>query len=380
LAEKRRGGILKRTILFNPGPGTTSETVKRALLVPDICPREKEFQEVISEVRAGITKVVNGQDNFSSVLFAGSGTAAMEACIASCIRPSTKVLIINNGAYGKRFVQIANTYKLPVVELEFPSTETPNLSLLEKTLSDDKNISTVVVVHHETTTGILNPAKEIGAISKKLGRTVIVDAMSSFGGIPIDAQTFNADFIISSSNKCLHGMAGIAFVVCRKSALLDLKASDGRSYYLNIREQFDCLEKTGQTQFTPPVQILYALRQALREFFEEGQEARYQRYTENWNQLRQGMKALGFKPLLQDQIESKVLMTLYEPSHPKFDFNKFHDRLFTEGFTIYPGKIHSADTFRLAIIGELSSKDIGAFLKQVEVVGKEMGFLQAGAP
>ena len=364
--------MIKRNILLNPGPATTTDSVKRALVVPDICPREKEFGDLMQDIRRDLVKIAGGDENYTSVLFAGSGTAVMDSVISSVVSPNKKILVLINGAYGIRFVEIARTYNIEVVELKFEFGKNLNLNKLELILEKDIDISYIAVTHHETTVGILNPIKEIGEISKKYGKTLIVDTISSFAGVSIDIKKFNIDFMMSTSNKCIQGMAGLAFIICKKSALEKLKDIKPRSYYLDLFSQYESLEKNNQTRFTPPVQVIYALKQAIKELFEEGAENRIYRYKENYQVLKEGITKLGFKFLMGDDIiESNILTTIYYLNHPNFNFNVLP---YNYGLVdrIYPGKITDLNTFRIAVMGAIDKNDIINFLKNLEEVIIEM--------
>ncbi len=370
--------ITPRKILLNPGPGTTSQGVKDALVVEDICPREKEFQEVMESLRRDLVKVVHQGKDYDCVMFAGSGTAVMDACINSVVPPGKKILIVNNGAYGTRLVSIAKAYGIEVEELNFDWDAPPSLEVLEKKLSSDENnaIDCIAMVHHETTTGLLNPVKEIGEIARRFGKTFIVDAISSYAAIPMEIEKLNIDYMLSTSNKCIQGMAGISFVIAKISALESAAKFPSRSYYLDLCEQYAYMKRTGQMTFTAPVQIVYALQQAVKEYFEEGAEKRRARYSENWETLYKGLSDLGFQFLLKPEYESKILLSVREPTHPDFDFDTLHDRLYAKGFTIYPGKIANTKTFRLAVIGDLRKQDMVEFVDALKTTLEEMGIDQ----
>lgn len=353
---------MKRNILLNPGPATTTDTVKAALVVPDICPREEVFVQVLSGIRRDLVKIAGGDDTYTAVLFAGSGTAVMDSVINSVVPENGKVAVIVNGAYGERFVAIAASYAIPCVPVRFDWGSRIDLAVVEEVLIKDRTIRCVVIVHHETTTGILNPLDETGALAKKYQCTFIVDAISSYAGVPIDIRASGADFLLSTSNKCIQGMAGIAFVICRIKALEAIKGFRKRSFYLDLYSQYHYLETTGQTPFTVPVQVAYALQQAISEYFEEGGEERYRRYRENYATLRSGLLGLGFSLLLGEDLESHILLTVLEPDDPRFDFDRMHDFLYCRGFTIYPGKIRTR-SFRLSVMGAIFPEDIRAFLQ-----------------
>ncbi|MDP3395316.1 MAG: 2-aminoethylphosphonate--pyruvate transaminase [Methanoregula sp.] len=352
---------MKRTILLSPGPATTTDSVKQALVVPDICPREREFSTILRGICKDLVSIVKGDDAYTAVLFSGSGTAVMDSVINSVVPDNKKIAILVNGAYGERFVQIAQSYGILYEPVLFEWGTTIDTSRVEAVLKNDPAISCIAMVHHETTTGILNPLDEIGLLADKYGCTFIVDAISSFAGIPIDIQQCRADFLLSSSNKCIQGMAGLSFIICRKEALDLLKHQRKRSYYLDLYNQYTYFEKTGQMQFTPPVQVAYALRQAILEYGAEGSSNRYARYTENWRLLRSGLQGMGFQLLLPEGLESHILLTVLEPEDVKFDFDRMHDYLYERGFTVYPGKIRQR-SFRLSILGDLYPEDIAAFL------------------
>lgn len=365
--------MIKRNILLNPGPITTTDTVKMAQVVPDICPREREFGNLMESINKDLIKIAGGDhENYACVLFGGSGTAAMDATINSVVPQNKKILVINNGAYGERMVKIAKAYKIDCIELNFDWHVLPDLNKIENVLKDDTEITCIAMIHHETTSGLLNPVKKVGVLAEKYNKTFIVDAISSFAGIPFDMKEFNIDFMMSSSNKCIQGMAGVSFVICKKQELEKIKDYPRRSFYLSLYDQYDSFKNKHQMRFTPPVQTMYALRKAIDEFLEEGYENRISRYTKNWEVLRKGVKDLGFKILTKPEEESHVLITLLYPKDPNFDFNILHDKLYDRGFTIYPGKIGKKDTFRLANIGDIDYNDIKEFLHVFKETLNEM--------
>ncbi len=363
---------IKRNILLNPGPATTTDTVKLSLVVPDICPREKEFTRIMDGIRKDLVKIVQGDDTYTTVLIAGSGTAVMDSVVNSVVPQDMKIAVIVNGSYGERFVQIAKSYRIAFVPIEFEWGEKIDLDRVEDVLKNDRDISCIALVHHETTTGILNPINEIGRMAEKYNCIYIVDAISSFAGIPINIVTSRADFLLSTSNKCIQGMAGVAFAICKKSRLENIKNNRKRSFYLDLYSQYTSLEETGQTAFTPPVQVMYALKQAIEEYYREGGDMRYLRYSKNWRTLRDGLEKLGFRFLLPEEAESRLLITILEPESENFHFEHMHDYLFKKGFTIYPGKMKER-TFRLATFGEIFPCDILEFLRILQQYLKENG-------
>jgi len=355
---------VERKILLNPGPATTSDTVKNAMIVEDICPRETEFGKLIEGIKKDLVKVVHGEEEYVCALFACSGTGGLEAAITSAVPAGKKLLVIGNGAYGARMIKIAETFGIGVVKYQLDYGDYPSLSELEVLLTDEQDISHVAVVHHETTTGMLNPIQEISDLIHKYDKQIIVDCMSSYAGIPIDLNNWGAEYLISSSNKCIQGMAGLAFVIFKESLLLELKEQK-RSFYFNVYNQYVGFEKTGQMQFTPPVQVCYALRQAIDEYFEEGELNRWERYSSNWEALVEGLQELGLKFLLPYDQQSKILLAVIEPDTSLYNFDRMHDFLYERGFTIYPGKGAKKSTFRLSILGDLYKIDIDSFLLEL---------------
>lgn len=365
--------MIKRNILLTPGPATTKDSVKEAQVVSDICPREKEFGQIMEKIKNDLVKIAGGNQDYACVLFGGSGTAVMDAVINSVVAPGKKILIINNGAYGERMVKIAQTYNIGFIELKFRWDSLPDLNLVEENLKNNQDIGYLAFIHHETTTGLLNPLKELTLLAKRYNCVTIVDTISSFAGLPINMIEDEIDFMMSTSNKCIQGMAGISFVICKINELEKIKDYPRRSFYLDLYSQYDYLEKKKQTQFTPPVQTIYALEQAIREFFEEGAENRFKRYEENWQTLYRGLENLGFKFLIPRENQAKLLITVFEPEIANFDFDKLHDLLFEKGFTIYPGKLDDQrKTFRLANLGAIDKNDILNFLKALQQTLQEI--------
>ena len=364
---------VKRNILLNPGPATTTDTVKNAQVVPDICPREKEFGDLMASISRDLTAIAGGDAEYVAVLFGGSGTAAVDATINSVVPPGGRILLVSNGAYGERMGRIARAYGIDCVELALPWAEPASPESVRDALDRDPEISVVAMVHHETTTGLLNPVAEVGRLVRERNRIFVVDTISSFAGLPVDVRTMHMDFLMSTSNKCIQGMAGVAFAVCRVEALQAIRDYPRRSFYLSLYDQYEYFSTHHQMRFTPPVQTLYALRRAIDEFLEEGAEARYQRYRDNGQTLRTGLARIGFELLLPEHLESGILTTLVYPVDPRFDFDTLHDRLHARGYTIYPGKLGRQGTFRLANMGAIDSTDIQDFLSSLVEVLDEMG-------
>lgn len=354
---------IKRSILLNPGPATTTDSVKHSLVVPDICPREKEFGQLVEGVLVDLVRIVNGEKNYKCVIFGGSGTAAVDATINSVISSDGKILVVSNGAYGSRMIKIAESYGIDVVKYDIPYGDYPDVDEVEQLiLRNQDELTHLGIIHHETTTGMLNPIADFLELTRKYNLQIIVDTISSYAGIPIDLEKTDYDYIISTSNKNIQGMAGLSFVICKEDSLLSIKNVCKRSYYLNLLQQYEFFKNSKQMQFTPPVQIFYALKQAIKEFFEEGGDNRYSRYCQSWETLIAGLKEIGFRLLLPENQQSKLLTAIIEPSDPKYDFNQMHDYLIERNFTIYPGKRAKVATFRIANIGEIDKTDIDNFL------------------
>ena len=366
---------IKRNILLNPGPCTTSDEVKQAMVVPDICPREEEFCRLMESIKRDLPKIVNAGDDYTSTLFASSGTGGVESAITSAVPHDGKLLVIDNGAYGARMVEIARRYKINHTVYKIQYGDFPDVREIEKIIVKEKP-TTVAVVDHETTTGMRNPVQEICNVAHKNSAEVIVDCMSSFAGLPIDLQKWQAEYIISSSNKCIEGMAGLSFVIFKKSLLEKIK-NNARSFYFDLYSQYTGFQNSGQMQFTPPVQVVYALRKAIDLFFDETAQERIARYRENYKFLAEEVKKLGFQLLLEDEYQSGILLAVKEPKNKEYDFVQMHDYMYERGVTIYPGKGAKEKTFRLSVLGNLYPKDIiyamgilGDYLKNVAKIDK----------
>ncbi|MEP4532902.1 MAG: 2-aminoethylphosphonate aminotransferase [Cyclobacteriaceae bacterium] len=353
---------IKRNILLNPGPATTSKRVKEAMIVEDVCPRENEFGDLMLQICDGILEIGNGKDTHEVGLFVASGTGAMEATLISAIGDADKVLIVTNGAYGLRMASICKTYGLEY-DTAFSFGDYPEPNKVHKVLGSGK-FTHLALIHHETSTGMMNPLEEIVDVCQNLGVKLIVDAMSSYGAYPIDLQKTPVDYIFSSSNKCIHGMAGLSFVVFHKDRIAELRQNQ-KAFYFDLYSQWNNLQQKNQLRFTPPVQICYAFMEAIKETLEEGVKARWQRYQDNWAVLYDGFKALGFQFFLPKEYESKILLALDLNSKPELDFNDLHDFLYNNQITIYPGVIPESNTFRVAIIGDLQLEDVRYVMKKV---------------
>ena len=366
---------VKRNILLNPGPATTSDAVKYAQVVPDICPREQEFVDIMDEIRKDLVKVVHGDPTkYTAVIFTGSGTIIQDVCINSLVPENKKICIVNNGAYSARMAEIADSYHISCVNLEFPTTGLPDLNVVRETLEKDRDIAVVATVHHETGTGVLNPIKEIGKIAHDNNCVFVVDTISTYALLPINIEEENIDFLMSSAQKGLCGMTGVSWVVGNIEEIEKSKDYPKRSYYCNLYMQYDFFERVGEMHFTPPVQTIYALRQAIKEYWEEGEQARWERITKCWEAIHKGIEEIGLESVIDKGIQGHLVVTIKAPEDGKFDFLKLHDYCYERGFTIYPGKMFGLKTFRLCNLGQITYKDIEYFFVVAKEAFREMGY------
>ncbi len=353
---------IKRNVLLNPGPATTTDTVKYAQVVPDICPREQEFAGLMKGLRSNLLKVVHApEDLYTSVLFCGSGTINIDICINSLVPEGKKVLVVNNGAYNTRAVEVCQMYHIPHIDLRSSVFEQPNLADVEQALKDNPDVAVVYCCHHETGTGVLNPIHEIGALAHKYGAIFVSDTTSSLGMIPLDVVKDNVDFCMASAQKGLMAMSGLSFIIGKTDIIKASKNYPTRSYYCNLYLQYEYFEKTGEMHFTPPVQTIYATIQALKEYFAEGEEAKFARHRRVFEAIHKGVAELGFKTVIDQKIESGLVVSVKYPDDPNWSFEKVHDYCYEHGFTIYPGKISTTNTFRLCALGTIDVKDIEDF-------------------
>jgi len=357
-----RDNMIKRNVLLNPGPSTTTDSVKMAQVVPDICPREKEFRDIMKQMRKDLLKVVHADESkYTAVLFCGSGTINIDVCINSLLPAKKKILVINNGAYSSRAVEVCQYYGLDYIDLKFKEDERPDLELVEKTLKENSDIALVHTTHNETGTGLLNPIREIGALVHKYGAVFTVDTTSTLAMRPIDIEKDNIDFCMASAQKGLMAMTGLSFIIGNKEIIELSKDYPKRSYYCNLYLQYEFFEKTGEMHFTPPVQTVYATVQALKEYFDEGEENKWARHTRVYKAIREGALELGFREVIKEEWQAGLVEALQYPDDENWVFDKIHDYCYERGFTIYPGKITSTNTFRLCALGAIDEDDIKDF-------------------
>ena len=356
-------------LLLTPGPLTTTETVKNAMM-SDWCTWDKDYNEgIVQAIRHDLVRLATKHtDDYTAVLMQGSGTFCVEAAIGTVVKNDDYLLVCANGAYGKRMGQIADYYRIKHHVMQFSETERVNPEMVSDYLKEHPEVTHVSVVHCETTTGVLNPLSEISAIVKGAGRTLIVDAMSSFGGVPLDMGELGIDVLISSANKCIQGVPGFGFIIIRKALLAECKGV-ARSLSLDVYDQWQTMEKGhGKWRFTSPTHVVRAFMQALKELDDEGGiAARHARYVENHRTLVEGMRKLGFRTLLSDDEQSPIITSFYY-STATFNFNSFYTELKKRGFVIYPGKISQADTFRIGNIGDVHKQDIINLLSAISEI------------
>ena len=355
-------------ILLTPGPLSTSKGVRNALL-RDWCTWDADYnEEIVQNIRRRLVALATGNvKDYTAVLMQGSGSFSVEATLGSVTPQNGRILIITNGAYGKRIVRMADVLKLDYLEYALLETEAPDPAKVDALLNVNPDITHVALVHCETTTGILNPLNEIAVIVKRHGKIFIVDAMSSFGGIPMDVDKLGISFLVSSSNKCIQGVPGFAFVIAKREELLKC-AGSARSLCLDLYDQWKEMDKSGKWRYTSPTHIVRAFYQALDELETEGGvEARFIRYRENQKLLAEGMADLGFRALLPSDLQSPIITSFLYPDS-KFDFGAFYKQAKARGFVLYPGKISQADTFRIGNIGEVYPEDIRRLLDVIREI------------
>lgn len=316
----------------------------------------------MKDLRSDLLKVVHApEDQYSSVLFCGSGTINIDICINSLVPECKKVLVVNNGAYNTRAVEVCQMYHIPHIDLKSSVFDQPNLADVEQALKDNPDVAVVYCCHHETGTGVLNPIREIGALAHQYGAIFVSDTTSSLGMIPLDVVKDNVDFCMASAQKGLMAMSGLSFIIGKTDIIKASKNYPTRSYYCNLYLQYEYFEKTGEMHFTPPVQTIYATIQALKEYFEVGEEAKFARHRRVYEAIRKGVNELGFETVIDPKIESGLVVSVKYPNDPNWNFEKVHDYCYEHGFTIYPGKISTTNTFRLCALGTIDVKDIEDF-------------------
>ena len=353
-------------LLFTPGPLTTSLTVKQAML-RDLGSRDAAFIRVVEEIRERLLAIgqVSKEAGYEAIPMQGSGTFGIEATLGSVIHRGGKLLVVINGAYGARIQAIAERLEIECVAMRVAENTIPSAEQLHETLLNDVDITDVAVVHCETTTGIMNPVEELGQVVYELGRTYIVDAMSSFGAVPLDLAAARIDYLISSANKCIEGVPGFSFVIANRANLMAGKGS-ARSMSLDLYAQWESLEKSGQFCFTPPTHTMLAFLEALQELDGEGGViGRAKRYRENHVTLIRGMRELGFREYIDPELQGWIITAFRYPEDPAFQFEEFYEQLSQRGMLIYPGKLTAEECFRIGNIGRIAVEEMNALLTAI---------------
>jgi 2-aminoethylphosphonate-pyruvate transaminase len=367
----------KIPFLLTPGPLTTARATREAML-RDWGSRDGAFIALNRGIRDRLIKLAGGEGSHVCVPLQGSGTFAVEAMLGSFVPRDGKLLIVINGAYGHRMARMCRAMGRDFATYETAEDTPPEPSRVDALLAGDKAITHVAVVHCETTSGILNPLAEIAAVVALRGRRLLVDSMSGFGALPVDARAIRFDALAASANKCLEGVPGMAFVIARSEAL-DHCAGNAPTLSFDLLDQFQAMEKTAQWRFTPPTHVIAALGAALDAHEAEGGVAgRGARYRANRKILVDGMRKFGFETLLPDALQAPIIVTFHMPADPRFRFETFYDGLRDKGYVIYPGKLTVADSFRIGCIGQLHEAEMKGALAAVAATLAEMGVTQCG--
>ncbi len=363
-------------ILLTPGPLTTSLATKAAML-RDWGSWDASFNGVTAQVRAKLTAIVRSQETHVCVPMQGSGTFSVEAAVNTLVPTDGHVLVLINGAYGKRFARLTAMMGRKVTTFE-TADDVPSTAVdVDVLLAKDPTITHVGLIHCETSTGIENPLREIAEVVARHGKSLIVDAMSSFGALPLDARTTPFDALIAASGKCVEGPPGMGFVFVRKS-VLERCSGNSTSLALDLHDQWTYMEKTTQWRFTPPTHVVVALNAALDQYMSEGgQPARLARYRANFEMLMSGLRELGLRPFLPPAIQAPIIVTVHAPADPKYSFAEFYDRVRAKGFVLYPGKLTQVETFRVGCIGAIGPGEMRHAVNAMRDTLAEMGIRYA---
>ncbi|WP_299741965.1 2-aminoethylphosphonate--pyruvate transaminase [uncultured Rossellomorea sp.] len=355
--------------LLTPGPLTTSGTVKETMLV-DRCTWDQDYKTITQKIRHQLLELGGcSNEDYTVVLMQGSGTFAVESVMMTAISEEDKPLLITNGAYGERIVKMAEAIGMPFSQYSVEYDEVPKEEEIRRILESDRDITHIVMVHCETTTGILNPLEMISDVSNQYGKTLIIDAMSSFGGIPINVPELEIDYLISSANKCIQGVPGFGFIIARRDKLMAC-AGNSRSLSLDLYDQWKGMDADGKWRYTSPTHVVAAFSQAIDELLEEGGvSARFDRYQKNNRILREKLNGIGFESYIADKLQSPIITSFIYPT-AAFDFEDFYTYVKERGYVIYPGKLTEVNTFRIGNIGEIYEEDIENLC---DVITKYMG-------
>ena len=363
-------------VLLTPGPLTTSLRTKLAML-KDWGSWDSDFIAITARVRQSLLDIVHGHDSHVVVPLQGSGTFSVEAAVATVVPRNGHVLVLDNGAYCKRAAKLTHLMGRRTTVVPFAEDAAISPEVLQTHLLADKSITHVVMIHCETGAGVLNPLQAVADVCHAHGKGLIVDAMSSFAALEIDARKVHFDALVAASGKCLEGVPGMGFVFIRK-AILPQCEGNNNSLAMDLYDQYISMEKTGQWRFTPPTHVLVALNEAIAQFEEEGgQTARLKRYQSNCSTLVEGMAALGFKPFLDPAIQAPIIVTFHAPADPRYQFKTFYDSAKKNGFILYPGKLTQVETFRVGCIGAIGPVEMAQAVHAVALTLKEMGIASA---
>jgi len=366
----------REAVLLTPGPLTTSLRTKLAML-KDWGSWDSDFIAITARVRQSLLDIVHGHDSHVVVPLQGSGTFSVEAAVATVVPRDGHVLVLDNGAYCKRAAKLTHLMGRRTTVVPFAEDAAISPEVLQTHLLADKSITHVVMIHCETGAGVLNPLQAVADVCQAHGKGLIVDAMSSFAALEIDARKVHFDALVAASGKCLEGVPGMGFVFIRK-AILPQCEGNNNSLAMDLYDQYIYMEKTGQWRFTPPTHVLVALNEAIAQFEEEGgQTARLKRYQSNCRTLVDGMAALGFKPFLDPAIQAPIIVTFHAPADPRYQFKTFYDIAKKNGFILYPGKLTQVETFRVGCIGAIGPAEMAQAVHAVALTLKEMGIASA---
>ena len=364
-------------ILLTPGPLTTTLRTKLAML-RDWGSWDADFNAITASVRKSLLAIIHGAETHVVVPLQGSGTFSVEAAVATLVPHDAHVLVLDNGAYCKRAAKLTSLMGRRCSLLPFDEAQQVSPEALEDRLHADASISHVVLIHCETGTGVLNPLQAVADVCQRHNKGLIVDAMSSFGAIEIDARTTRFDALIAASGKCLEGVPGMGFVFIRKE-ILDACAGRSQSLAMDLHDQYVYMEKTTQWRFTPPTHVVVALHEAIAQFEAEGgQPARLERYSRNYEALVMGLAALGLRPFLDRAIQSPIIVTFHAPADPRYLFKTFYEATRAHGFILYPGKLTAVETFRVGCIGAIGPNEMRQAVQAIERALDEMGAMPQG--
>lgn len=359
-------------LLLTPGPVSVSRTTKEVMLI-DRPSGDTEFQGDVALAREYLVGLVSGHGRYTAIPVPGSATYANEAAIETLVPPGGKLLIHSNGVYGDRLIEICAANGTPHAVIRTPPFTPATEAEFEQAVRADPAITHVMVVHCETSTGVLNPLEPVATVCRRHAKGLLIDAVASFGAVPIDARTLRFDAVMLSSNKCMQGVPGVGWAIVQTQAL-EASRGNSRTLSLNLWDQNQHMDRTGAFRFTPPTQVVSAFAQACREHLQEGgTEARLERYRRNWRRLVDGMRQMGFRTLVPDAFASPIVATFHNPDHPSFSFQALFEGMKRRGFIIFPGRLALADTFRIGCMGDITDADIGDAMVAVAETMREMG-------